>query len=122
MGPIYHLALSADWESEPTRPYSTSTIGMTLADAGFIHCSFPAQVQQVADMAYRGRCDVLLLEIDPARLTSKIEVENLDGGDEAFPHIYGPIDRDAVIRVTPLRLLKDDRLAVADAVDGLAGE
>ena len=57
-GPIYHLALKADWESEPSDPYSTSTLGRTLADVGFIHCSFRTQVQQVADMAYRGRSDV----------------------------------------------------------------
>ena len=114
--PIYHLALKADWEFEPSEPYSTSTLGKALADVGFIHCSFRTQVQQVADMAYRGRGDVVLLEIDPARVTSKIEVENLEGGDEAFPHMYGPIDRHAVVRVTHLRLLKDDRLAVADAL------
>ncbi|MEY2451878.1 MAG: hypothetical protein QOD92_1452 [Acidimicrobiaceae bacterium] len=115
-GPIYDLALTGDWESEPTRPYTTSTLGKTLADQGFIHCSFRTQVQQIADVVYRGRTDTVLLELDPARLTASIRVENLDGGDEVFPHIYGPINRDAVVKSTPLRVGADGRLDVAVAL------
>lgn len=115
-GPIYHLALKGDWESEPSRPYATSTLGKTLAEQGFIHCSFAAQVQQIGDMVYRARGDVVLLEIDPARLAATIQVENREGGEDAFPHIYGPINRDAVARVTHLRVLGDGRLDVAQAL------
>ncbi|MDT7713633.1 MAG: hypothetical protein QOG46_2486 [Pseudonocardiales bacterium] len=115
-GPIYHLALTGDWESEPSRPYTTSTIGKTLEEQGFIHCSFRAQVQQIADMAYRGRRDVVLLEIAPTLLTATIQVESVDGSDEAFPHIYGAINRDAVVNATHLRVLGDGRLGVADAL------
>jgi glutathione S-transferase len=115
-GPIYHLAVSSDWESDPSRPYTTSTLGKTLAEQGFIHCSFRAQVQQIADMVYRGRHDAVLLEIEPGRLAATIQVESLDGGGEAFPHIYGPINRDAVVKATHLRVLGDGRLDVADAL------
>lgn len=115
-GPIYHLALTGDWESDPSGSYVTSTLGKSLAEQGFVHCSFREQVQQVADMVFRDRRDVLLLKIDPARLTATIQVENLHGGHEAFPHIYGPVNRDAVVKVTPVPMLGDGRLDVVRAL------
>jgi glutathione S-transferase len=112
-GPIYHLALAEDWERDPASTYATSTLGRSLAEQGFVHCSFGQQVQQIADMVYRGRRDVLLLKIDPARLVAKVRVENLDGGRDLFPHIYGPVNRDAVVKITPVGMLEDGRLDVA---------
>lgn len=100
--PLYHLALRADWDAHPTEPYTTSTVGRSLAEQGFIHCSFQRQVQQTADSFYRDRDDVVVLTIDQARVPSPIRVENLEGGEEKFPHIYGPLPRDAVVAVTPL--------------------
>jgi uncharacterized protein (DUF952 family) len=113
---IYHLAVAEDWGRDEDAAYATSTLGVTLEEHGFIHCSFPDQVQQIADVVYRGREDVLLLRIDPASLTSPVRVENLDRGDNSFPHIYGPLNRDAVTSVTPLDVLADGRLDVAGAL------
>jgi uncharacterized protein (DUF952 family) len=115
-GPIYHLALRGDWEAGAERPYTISTLGKSLAEQGFVHCSFREQVQQIADLVYRGRDDVLLLELDPARLTAPIHVESLDGGAQSFPHVYGPINRAAVAKVTPLHVLDDGRLDVEHAL------
>ena len=113
--PIYHLALAEDWEHSPSAAYTMSTLGKSLAEQGFIHCSFRQQVQQIADMVYRGRSDVLLLEIDPARLVATVQVEGVDGA-EKFPHIYGPLNRDAVVNVTPLDVRDDGCLDVANAL------
>ena len=59
----------------------------------------------------RDRADLLLLEIDPARLTSELKWEPPTGGPlpgvpegDAFPHIYGPINLDAVIQVVDFEL------------------
>ena len=112
---LYHLALARDWEGDPGADYAVSTIGRTLADEGFIHCSFPEQVQAVADRFYRNRPDVLLLEIDADALTSPVKVEPIPGG-ESYPHIYGPIDRVAVVRVVPVPLSEDGRLDVPAAM------
>jgi uncharacterized protein (DUF952 family) len=106
---LYHLALTKDWASSADADYEASTLGRSLADQGFIHCSFKHQVQRIADRLYRGRTDVLLLEIDPARLVAPVRVESLDG-TEAFPHIYGPLNRNAVIRARPVPVLDDGRL------------
>jgi uncharacterized protein (DUF952 family) len=65
--PIYHLALLAEWGSSAGE-YRGSTLGRSLDDVGFIHCSTAAQIRQVAELLYSGRDDVVLLKIDPGRL------------------------------------------------------
>lgn len=111
---IYHLALQADWSSaQAVGEYRTSTIGFELADVGFIHCSFSHQLQRVADAFYRGRTDVVLLSIDESRLTSVIREENTERGSELFPHIYGPLNVDAVASARRLAPASDGKLAIA---------
>jgi glutathione S-transferase len=103
---IYHLALEDEWRAaERAGDYRRSTLEESLDDVGFIHCSFATQVQQTADRFYRGRRDVVLLTIDTSRLQAEVEVENL------FPHIYGPLPVDAVIRVDAVPVDADGRLA-----------
>ena len=66
---------------------------------GFIHCSYAHQVVAVANRIFRGRTDLVLLEIDRARLNCRVVDENLEGGAELFPHIYGQLRMDAVIAI-----------------------
>ena len=97
--PLFHLALASDWAAaleSSERRYEVSTIGRTLEQVGFIHCSFEDQVAATAERFYGGRDDVLLLRIDPSRLEAAVRVENLEGGEEQFPHLYGPLPVDAV--------------------------
>jgi uncharacterized protein (DUF952 family)/GNAT superfamily N-acetyltransferase len=107
---IFHLALVEDWQRDLWRDYTTSTLGRDLADVGFIHCSFAGQVQGIADLVYRGREDVVLLEIDPDRVRAPLHVESLEDGGEEFPHIYGALNREAVTRFTPLSRHDDGTL------------
>ena len=102
---IYHLALRDEWNDavERNEPYRRSTIGRSLDDEGFIHCSFAHQIEMIADLVYRGH-DVVLLSIDPSRVQADVRVENLDGGEDLFPHIYGALPLDAVIGVDPRSL------------------
>jgi uncharacterized protein (DUF952 family) len=68
---------------------------------GFIHCSYPRQIQAVANRLFSGRPDLVLLEIDCARLAVPVVDENLEGGTDLFPHIYGALPMAAVVRVHP---------------------
>ncbi|GAB3021284.1 hypothetical protein GCM10011376_21970 [Nocardioides flavus (ex Wang et al. 2016)] len=99
---IFHIATAADWRAAlETGTYTTSTVGRTLAQEGFIHASRRDQVQGVFDRYYRGLGeDLVLLTIDPARLESEVRVEPV--GDDTYPHVHGPINRSAVVDVTPL--------------------
>ncbi|MHB8463373.1 MAG: DUF952 domain-containing protein [Acidimicrobiales bacterium] len=116
---IYHLALRDEWRAaaESGGHYRRSTLGKSLEDEGFIHCSFATQVQTIADLVYSGRRDVVLLAIDPRRLQVDVRIENLDGGHELFPHIYGPLPLDAVDRAHDVLLDPDDRLMTAELID-----
>jgi uncharacterized protein (DUF952 family) len=66
---------------------------------GFIHCSHSHQVVAVANRIFQGRSDLVLLEIDPTRQDCSVVDENLEGGSELFPHIYGRLKMSAVLAV-----------------------
>ena len=101
---IFHITEPETWRAQsPTGRYTQSTRGATLADVGFIHCSFRHQVAPVAGFVYADRrAPLLLLEIDPAKVDAPIEVEALAGAPDEFPHIYGPLPVTAVVAVHDL--------------------
>jgi uncharacterized protein (DUF952 family) len=114
--PIFHIAEPSAWDAQsPTGRYTASTRGASLAEVGFIHCSFRHQVPQVAGAVYADRTEpLLLLEIDPDRVDAPVVVEALDGAPAEFPHIYGPLPVAAVVAVH--RLVRDGGTwRVADA-------
>ena len=108
---IYHLAAAHEWEAaQQAGDYRRSTADRSLEEEGFIHCSTAAQLRGTADAFYRGRADVVLLTIDPERLSSPVLVEVPPDRPDGFPHIYGPIDLEAVVAVTPLALSPEGTL------------
>jgi uncharacterized protein (DUF952 family) len=66
---------------------------------GFIHCSHAHQVEATANRIFAGRRDLVLLEIDAAHLTCRVIEENLEGGAELYPHLYGHLPMTAVVAV-----------------------
>ena len=82
-------------------------VSPSLKSEGFIHCSTYAQALPVAEKFYKGQTGLVLLMIDPARLASGLKWEPPSDGaspsglraDEAFPHVYGPINLDAIIQI-----------------------
>ena len=104
MRTIYHLVLKRLWEQDPGQPYRADS----LENEGFIHCSFAEQVAWAANRFYADQQDVLVLHLDPARLSSPVR-EEASGTAGVFPHIYGPINRDAVVAVQALQRGADGR-------------
>jgi uncharacterized protein (DUF952 family) len=70
----------------------------TLETDGFIHCSTPEQVVDVANYLYEGRKDLLLLVIDEERLNAPVKYED-PGNGKHYPHVYGPINISAIIKI-----------------------
>lgn len=101
---IYHVALRSDWEeARAAGAYAVSTRGRTLAEEGFVHASRADQWQGVRARFYADVTEPLvLLVIDPDRLTSPVVDEPDPATGETFPHVLGPIDLAAVDRVVPL--------------------
>lgn len=104
MRTIYHLVLRRLWEENPTQPYRAAS----LENEGFIHGSFAEQVARSANRFYAQDTEVLVLHVDPGRLTSPLR-EEASGTGEIFPHIHGPLNRDAVVAVTAMTRGPDGR-------------
>jgi len=100
---IFHIALTGDWEAaKRVGEYRMSTRGKTLDEVGFIHGSFRHQVERIGSFLYSGVSEpVTVLEVDPTRVPAPIRVENLEGGTELFPHIYGALPVEAVVATVP---------------------
>jgi uncharacterized protein (DUF952 family) len=96
--PILHITPRAAWEQARAAGVYR---GDTLDAEGFIHCSTVDQVVATANRYFRGRADLVLLVIDPARVGPEIRYEPSPEG-ERFPHVYGPLDLGAVTRALPL--------------------
>lgn len=110
---IFHIAEAERWaEAETEGLYRGSTLGVTVEEVGFIHCSHRHQVEDVANTFYRGRHGLLLLVIDPAKVTAEIREEPSADGAERFPHIYGPLNLGAVIGVRPFPADEDGRFSL----------
>ena len=75
----------------------------SVASEGFIHCSYAGQVDAVLQRYYTGAGRVLILEIDMDLLTSELR-EEPSTNNEVYPHVYGPINRDAVVGVTERKI------------------
>ncbi len=95
---IYHLVPKQVWDQLGAEPYQADS----LVTEGFIHCSYAEQVARSANRFYADHAELLLLDIDPALLTSPLRDESSTGG-EHFPHIYGKVDRAAIVDVQPLQ-------------------
>ena len=101
---ILHLTNSANWIEAQQQGFITAP---SLAAEGFIHCSTEHQMRDVANKYYQGATDMVLVQIDPATLTSPLKWEppaHIDGSpslpdEPLFPHIHGVINLDAVSQV-----------------------
>lgn len=100
MTPIYHITSGPEWRAAKEMG---SYAPASLATEGFIHCSGAAQLAGVLERYFAGRQDLVQLEIDPDRLTAPLKYEWAASVNEAFPHVYGPINLGAVIAVAVLR-------------------
>lgn len=93
---ILHICHAIDWEtSQRLGEYRPASLELE----GFIHFSRREQVLRVANHFYRGHQELVLLWVDPSRLSASLLWEPVDS--DTFPHLYGPLNLDAIIAVTP---------------------
>jgi uncharacterized protein (DUF952 family) len=99
---IYHLCQRQAWlKGQALGQYQPDS----FAREGFVHCSQLDQYIDVANRYYRDVPDLVVLSIDPHLLTSEIRWEKT--GELYYPHIYGPINLEAVTSIDDLNLLSD---------------
>ena len=114
---IYHITSPTAWnEARERGDYRAES----LETEGFIHCSTETQVVPVAEKFYAGLSGLLLLVIEPARLTADLKWEPPSGGTpppgvpegDLFPHVYGPINLDAVVQVLDMQSNPDGKYSL----------
>lgn len=124
MSIILHIAKKEDWtKAQALGSYRAES----LASQGFIHCSTPNQAIAVANFIFRGQRDLVLLVIDADKVVAEIRLENGNSseddellgecsdtsafsrsvGDKLYPHIYGPLNLNAVTQVVDFDPLQD---------------
>ena len=104
---IYHVARAADWSDAETIGYYAPA---SLADEGFIHASQADQLERLKRSGLFGADTAwVVLTIDPLKVQAEVRYEPgadppgvTSPPDELFPHIYGPLNGEAVVAVNPL--------------------
>lgn len=98
---ILHIIENEEW-------FKAKELGIympqSLKTEGFIHCSTIEQSLEVANLFFEGYKNLLILCIDPAKLEPKYVYEDLIQSGKLYPHIYGPLNIDAVIKVVEFPL------------------
>lgn len=108
---LFHIATVDDWSSASDK-YTPSQ----FKTDGFIHCSTANQVKDVAGRLFAGRNDLVILGIDLEKITAPVRYENLEGGKELYPHVYGPLDVAAVISSEPIPTGDDGELEISQCL------
>ncbi len=101
----YHLVPADVWAAaDPGRPYAAAS----LADEGFVHCTDGAAELVVT-------ANRLLIDDPRAYLVLTLELDRVgspwryDDPGRPYPHVYGPIERAAVVAVSPIERAPDGR-------------
>src|SRR5262245_49832490 len=105
---ICHITTRGAWDAAQDSGIFRSP---EFDDIGFIHCSTPEQVLHVANSFFSGRPGLVMLLVDEAKLSSPVRWEAAHSAtgrlppvtrEGFFPHVYGPINLDAVVRTVDL--------------------
>jgi len=95
---IYHITSSKEWAMQAEK--AEFTPGDYYRE-GFIHCCSHDQVTGVLERYFKGKTDLLLLHIEEVKLKAELKYEP-STNNEKFPHIYGGINKDAIVDVSAL--------------------
>ncbi|HWF45325.1 MAG TPA: DUF952 domain-containing protein [Candidatus Kapabacteria bacterium] len=96
---IYHFVTEEDLAQALT---AAEYAPKSLEKEGFIHCSRLDQVIAVANFLAPYDESMYLFEIDESKVNAKIKYEDAMNNRALYPHIYGPLNRDAIVNKYPL--------------------
>jgi uncharacterized protein (DUF952 family) len=114
---IYHISSRRAWQDAQQRgDYRADS----LDTEGFIHCSTETQVVPVVEKYYQGQPGLVLFIIAPSLLVSNLKWEPPSGGapppgvpeGELFPHVYGPINLEAIVKVYDIEANLDGKYSL----------
>ena len=93
MSKIYHITTKSEWQKAiETGAY----VAPALNEEGFIHCCDENQVDFIKEKYYSNSTNLVKLCIDTQKLASQYIFEWSNSLEQTFPHVYGPINIEAV--------------------------
>ena len=96
---IFHLISHQGFDAQSDSEFILDDANLA---AGFIHCCTAEQLPGVIERYFPGdNSNLLVVELSPDALTEDLKWEPATDSDGLFPHVYGPINRSAILRVTP---------------------
>ncbi len=116
---IFHITTRMEWE---TAQANGVYVAPSLKNEGFIHCSKKEQVLDTANNYFRGHRDLLLLCIMPEKLQTDLKYVDPFGKHSTndfglFPHVYGPINPEAVLKAVPFPCDGEGKFELPEALD-----
>ena len=108
---ILHLAPGETWRAALMRG--------TYESPPFVHCSTGRQVRVPWRTLYATTDDLILLLIDESTIGAPVRYEAAVAGEEAFPHVYGPIPVPAVVAAEPIEPWMASALALPPRITRL---
>ncbi len=97
---IYHLTQKKNWDEALIHGFYDAP---SLYNEGFIHCSEKEQVAASLNRYFKDQSEIVVLTIDKAKLHAKLQYDFSTSLNQNFPHIYGPLNIDAVIDVQMIK-------------------
>lgn len=94
---LFHITEAMHWQAAQSKGVY---LAASLQTQGFIHLSAQDQVAWVGNHFYQGQSGLVLLEIESELLTSELRYDEVPN-EGTFPHLYGPLNLDAVVQVWP---------------------
>jgi len=96
---IFHITSRNDWFSQKGKStFSPADFNRE----GFVHCCTQEQIAGVLERYFSNQKDLVLLHLDERKLSAELKYEP-STNNESFPHLYGPINRDAIVNVTDIQ-------------------
>jgi len=112
---ILHITKADEWEEALIKgEYKTKS----LLKEGFIHCSTPDQIIDIANNIFKNEKGLILLCIDTSKVKADIKFEY--GGLQKYPHIYGILNLDAVIKIYPFEQDSNGNFTLPEEINELA--
>lgn len=103
MKTLFHITTAQAWEKARNQQiYSADS----LEQEGFIHFSCPHQILNTAELFFKNKTEkIMLLQIAEEKLTSPVKYEGEN--NILFPHLYGPLNTEAVLNAWPFEKIND---------------
>lgn len=96
---IYHICTEDAWNAQSN---SDAYIHPSIREEGFIHCSEKQQIEGVLERYFTDQRNLIVLTIDTSKVDVRIQYDKAPNGED-FPHIYGQLNKDAIIEIRKIK-------------------